>query len=75
MTSLSTSRVCSCGSKNKPSLTVNLAAVVVASLVISKPSLAEWYGGKEAHMGTEVTVYLWHDDNVTGQDAVNSVFK
>ena len=26
-------------------------------------------------MGTEVTVYLWHDDNVTGQDAVNAVFK
>jgi len=48
---------------------------VVASLVISRPSLAEWYGGKEAHMGTEVTVYLWHDDNVTGQDAVNAVFK
>ena len=26
-------------------------------------------------MGTEVTVYLWHDDNETGQDAVNAVFK
>jgi len=25
-------------------------------------------------MGTEVTVYLWHDDNEAGQDAVNAVF-
>jgi thiamine biosynthesis lipoprotein len=49
--------------------------VVVAFLVISRPSLAEWYGGQEAHMGTEVTVYLWHDDDVVGQDAVNAVFE
>ena len=26
-------------------------------------------------MGTEVTVYLWHDNNETGQDAVDAVFK
>ena len=25
-------------------------------------------------MGTEVTVYLWHDDDKVGQDAVNAVF-
>ena len=25
-------------------------------------------------MGTEVTVYLWHDDNEVGQDAVSAVF-
>jgi hypothetical protein len=48
---------------------------VVAILVISRPSLAGWYGGTEAHMGTEVSVYLWHDDEETGQEAVNAVFK
>ncbi len=26
-------------------------------------------------MGTEVSVYLWHDDESTGQDAVNAVFR
>ena len=26
-------------------------------------------------MGTEVSVYLWHDDEVIGQDAVNAVFR
>ncbi len=26
-------------------------------------------------MGTEVSVYLWHDNNETGQDAVDAVFK
>jgi thiamine biosynthesis lipoprotein len=26
-------------------------------------------------MGTEVSVYLWHDDEEIGQDAVNAVFK
>ena len=25
-------------------------------------------------MGTEVTVYLWHDDDEVGQNAVNAVF-
>jgi len=51
-----------------------LAAVLVAFLIFSRSSLAEWYGGKEAHMGTEVTVYLWHEDNEAGQDAINAVF-
>ncbi len=26
-------------------------------------------------MGTEVSVYLWHDDEVTGQEAVNALFR
>ena len=52
-----------------------LALVVGAFLVISRPSLAAWYGGQEAHMGTEVSVYLWHEDEVIGQDAVNAVFR
>lgn len=26
-------------------------------------------------MGTQVSVYLWHDDEVIGQDAVNAVFR
>ncbi len=66
MGSQSTSTVCHCGSKDKPSPYAKLAAVLVAFLVISRPSLAAWYGGQEAHMGTEVTVYLWHDDDQVG---------
>lgn len=44
-------------------------------LTFSTACLAAWYGGTEAHMGTEVSVYLWHEDGDIGQDAVNAVFQ
>lgn len=66
---------CLCGDKDKPCPTLKLALVLLAFLIISRPSVAGWYGGSEAHMGTEVSVYLWHDDEVTGQEAVNAVFR
>ncbi len=52
----------------------SLAVVLVAITVISRPSLAEWIGEAQAHMGTEVSVYLWHDDPEVGQQAVNAIF-
>ena len=51
-----------------------LAIVLVAILVISRPSLAEWVAEAQPHMGTEVSVYVWHDDLETAQEAVAAVF-
>jgi thiamine biosynthesis lipoprotein len=42
--------------------------------MISRPSLAEWIGEAQLHMGTEVSVYVWHDDLETAQAAVAAVF-
>lgn len=74
MTSQSTSPVSSSASKDKPSLLITLAAVVVAISINSRPSLAEWVGDSQPHMGTEVSVYLWHEDPEVGRKAVNAVF-
>ena len=74
MTSQSTSPVSSNGSKDKPWLEITLAVVVVTFLVISRPSYAEWYGESQAHMGTEISVFLWHDDPRRGEDAVAAIF-
>ena len=43
-------------------------------LAISRASQAEWVGDSQPHMGTEVSVYLWHDDPVTARAAVDAVF-
>lgn len=55
-------------------LRFSLAVVLVAFLVISRSSHAEWIGEAQAHMGTEFSVYLWHDDPVAGQQAVDAIF-
>jgi thiamine biosynthesis lipoprotein len=66
------------GSKDKPSpdnsLALTLLLVFVAFSLISRPSRAEWFAEAEAHMGTEISVYLWHDDPVRGQQAVDAIF-
>ena len=51
-----------------------LALVLVAFSLISRPSAAEWVGSAEAHMGTEISVYLWHDDPGKAREAVAAVF-
>jgi thiamine biosynthesis lipoprotein len=56
------------------SLAPPLLAAIAAISLISTPSRAEWIGGAEAHMGTEVSVYLWHDDPATGREAVAAIF-
>jgi thiamine biosynthesis lipoprotein len=73
MTSQSTSPVSSFGSKDNPSLALALA-VVVAFSACSGVTNAEWFGDSQPHMGTEVSVYLWHDNAETGQNAVDAVF-
>ena len=51
-----------------------LVVVVFAFLMISRLSLAEWVGEAQLHMGTEVSVYVWHDDPATADKAVAAVF-
>jgi len=60
--------------KDKPWVTVTLAAVVVAISVISRPSHAEWLGDTRAMMGTEVSVHLWNEGPEDGSDLIEDVF-
>jgi FAD:protein FMN transferase len=41
---------------------------------ISMPCSAEWIGDARPLMGTEVSVYLWHDDEAAGQELIDAVF-
>ncbi len=41
---------------------------------ISIPCAAEWVGDARPLMGTEVSVYLWHDDETGGLELVEAVF-
>jgi thiamine biosynthesis lipoprotein len=74
MTSQSTSPVRKRGSKDKPWLTFSLAAILISISNISMPSYAEWFGENRPLMGTDVSVYLWHDDADAGRAAVEAVF-
>ncbi|MCI0518258.1 MAG: FAD:protein FMN transferase [Woeseiaceae bacterium] len=51
-----------------------LVAAILALSLISTSSLAEWFGDTRPMMGTEISVYLWHDDPVAGNEAVEAVF-
>ena len=62
------------GDKDKPSQSRTLVFAAFALLTISTAH-ADWHGGEEAHMGTEVSVYLWADDDKTGREAVDAVFR
>jgi thiamine biosynthesis lipoprotein len=74
MTSQATSPVSKSVRKHKPLPAVSLALVLVAISLNSRPSHAEWFGEAQAHMGTEISVYLWHDDPLRGQQAVDAIF-
>ncbi|MDH3748133.1 MAG: FAD:protein FMN transferase [Gammaproteobacteria bacterium] len=43
-------------------------------MLISTPVSAEWIGDARPLMGTEIRVYLWHDDELEGQRIVDAVF-
>lgn len=60
------------GLKHNPGPRVSLAMVLI--ITISTPAHAEWIGDTRAIMGTEVSVNLWHDDNVAGRELVAAVF-
>ena len=78
MTSRPTPPVIRNGSKDKPSpsnsLALTLVLVLAAISLFSRSSRAEWIGEAEAHMGTEISVYLWHDDPEKGREAVAAIF-
>ena len=74
MSSQFTSPVSSYARKDKPLPAITLAVVLVAISIFSRPSHAAWFGEAQAHMGTEVSVYLWHDDPKAGQMAVDAIF-
>jgi thiamine biosynthesis lipoprotein len=74
MTSRPTSRLTIGGSKNKPLHAIRLAAFLVGAALVAGPANSEWVGDAQAHMGTEVSVYLWHDDAGTARDAVDAIF-
>jgi thiamine biosynthesis lipoprotein len=74
MTSQPTSPVIQRGSKDKPWPALTLVSILFAFSAISRPSVAEWLGDTRPMMGTEISVYLWHDDPVAGTEAVEDVF-
>ncbi len=47
---------------------------MVLILLISMPLRAEWYGDARPLMGTEVSVWLWHEDEEEGQRLIDEVF-
>jgi len=86
MQSQATSPVIISGSKDKPWLVLSLEIpaisrfytmmflIVAAILGFSSIVRAEWTGESRPMMGTEITVYLWHDDVAAGNAAVEAVF-
>ena len=74
MKSLSISLLKSCIGKDKPWVTLTLAAVVVAISAYSRPSNAEWFGDTRAMMGTEVSVHFWHEDEEEATAIVEDTF-
>jgi len=58
--------------KHKPCASLTLAAILLLAAPISV--LAEWLTDARPMMGTEVSVYFWHDDPVIGAEALEAVF-
>lgn len=48
---------------------------MVAISINSRPSYAEWVGDARPLMGTEISVYLWHEDPRAGSALVDAVFE
>jgi thiamine biosynthesis lipoprotein len=48
--------------------------VMVLIFLFSSTSRAEWVGDAQPMMGTEVSVYVWHDDPEIGEQLVAQVF-
>ena len=60
--------------QNKQPALRALAIVLVAVSGISSPAGADWFADARPKMGTEVSVYLWHDDPLRGEEALDAVF-
>ena len=58
--------------KHSAATGVSLAISLV--LLLALPVHAEWVGSARPMMGTEVSVWLWHEDEEAGQRLVSAVF-
>ena len=47
---------------------------MVLIFLISMPSFAEWRGESRAMLGTEISVYLWHEDAARAKQLIEAVF-
>jgi FAD:protein FMN transferase len=74
MTSQSTSPVIQRGSKDKPWPSSTLVGALLSLIMFAASANAEWIGDTRPMMGTEISVYLWHDDPVEGRKALEEVF-
>ncbi len=59
--------------KHNPRAGLTLAALALAAA--AGDAGAEWVGDARPMMGTEVNVYLWHDDPVEGERVLEEVFE
>lgn len=58
----------------KHSARLQRSLVIVLIFVFSSTLRAEWFGDAQPMMGTEVSVYVWHDDPELGEQLVAQVF-
>ena len=58
----------------KHSARLQRTLVMVLIFVFSSTLRAEWVGDAQPMMGTEVSVYVWHDDARVGEQLVAQVF-
>lgn len=72
MKSLYSSFFNGCEAKHNLALGVKLATLFLLLPLVVR---AEWVGDARPMMGTEVSVYLWSDDTMAGQVALESVFQ
>lgn len=62
------------GARPKHSARSGVSLAMALILLVSAPAKAEWIGEARPLMGTEVSVYLWHDDPDQGRLLVEAVF-
>lgn len=58
--------------KHSAGTVVSLAVALI--MMFAMPVHADWVGSARPMMGTEVSVYLWHDDVAAGERLVEAVF-
>jgi thiamine biosynthesis lipoprotein len=74
MTLLSCPRTKITTQQDKRCLWQSLATLGLLLCVLPMPAPAEWLGEAKPRMGTEVSVYLWHEDAAVAGAAVDAVF-
>ena len=72
MKSLSRSYSISPGAKSNACAVVSLG--IVAFFFLSGTASADWHADARPKMGTEVSVYFWHDDDARGQAIIDEIF-